>query len=1037
MRGDQYYKAMFSHSNVGIAATDPDGRLLHWNETFRKMLGYSDDELQHLTALNFTHPTENGHVEGQFQKLHAGTLDYYQCKRRYICKDGADLWGNVCITAIRDDDGVLTEVMGVITDITDVEQIEADLRKSQFLLSEAERIAHLGTWDYDNVTGDLWWSDETFRLLGHAPGSITPSIENGLAASHPDDRKYVAAQIRKSDVNLTPLSYDHRIVRPDGTVRHVHEQGEIFFDDQGKAVRTTGTILDITDQKRIEEELKSAHDQMEQRVIDRTAQVHEQADIINQIGDALISTTTDGVVKTWNAGAQRMFGYAYKDMIGQPVSRLFASDIRTTLDREISTAMKKQNSLERDASMERQDGTTFTAQLVLALTLDNAGHPESVVGSIHDVTEHRRAEQALADSEERFSLAMQGANDGLWDWDLKSGEIYRSPRYLEMLGYDDGDLANTKDAGASILHPNDRAKREEFLQTCLDGTESSYASEWRMRHKDGHYLDILSQAFTVRDEAGTPIRMVGTHSDITRFKRVEASLLESEEKFRAITENTSDIIVVYDENGLHKYISPSAARTSGVSATDAIGVPVQAILHPDDIDIFMTAFREAQQSPGQSVLLPEFRIRNSEGHVLYHEALITSLPNAPGIKGVIMNARDTTARRLANLALRDSEAQLDTLTNLAPVALVRSDTNGRVIYVNDTFGQIFGRDRDEILGDGWSSAVHPDDLRQVKNEWQHTVVTGSPYVAEYRVLRSDGQVIWVFAQTTPIRGAEGNLTGYIGTLTDITGRKLAEQDTVAATQLAEDAKEQAEQANQAKSDFLSSMSHELRTPMNAILGYSQLLDQDAAGPLNEGQTAFVDEILRAGHHMLELIGDVLDLARIESSDVSLNMEFQDPLPLINTCLKMVRASAEQGNIEIRSEFPDGDPPMINVDGLRFKQALLNLLSNAVKYNRIDGNVILECGAGANGILHIGVTDTGPGIPDDMHDKVFEPFDRLGAEASTVAGTGIGLTVTKQLIGSMGGTVGFESTLGEGTTFWINLPVANADAEAAPNSEVDA
>ena len=554
---------------------------------------------------------------------------------------------------------------------------------------------------------------------------------------------------------------------------------------------------------------------------------------------------------------------------------------------------------ETECRIVRTDGST--AWLISRAIRDYGAKGEHVgyIGSITDITDLKKAQTALVQSEERFSLALRGSNEGLWDWNILTGNVYRSPRYLEILGYEIDELVDTREFGSRLLHPDDRSKVKEFDAKCLNGEEASYEVEARMRHKDGHYVDILSRGFISRDSEGTPVRMVGTNTDISRRKRAEGALLESEEKFRAITENTTDSVTILDRDGNYKYISPSVIRATGMNAKESeeiIGTPVCNIIHRDDIDIFMQAVRRAWKQPGKTINLPEFRTMLANGDSLQLEALITALPDVPGVEGVVINSRDISARK---------RAEFDLLI----------------------------------------------------------------------------------------------------------------------------AKEEAEHANEAKSQFLSSMSHELRTPMNAILGFSQLLEQDAPGTLTEDQKAFVEEILSSGHHMLELIGNVLDLAKVESGDVSLEMQNQDPGPLIDMCLRMIGVSAAQKGISVHSQFTVSDLPTVKVDSLRFKQALLNLLSNAVKYNRVGGEIALECHSGANGSLHISVSDTGPGIPADQHDKVFEPFDRLGAESSDTPGTGIGLTVTKQVIESMGGTIGFESTVGDGTTFWINLPMARAQVRA--------
>ncbi len=213
--------------------------------------------------------------------------------------------------------------------------------------------------------------------------------------------------------------------------------------------------------------------------------------------------------------------------------------------------------------------------------------------------------------------------------------------------------------------------------------------------------------------------------------------------------------------------------------------------------------------------------------------------------------------------------------------------------------------------------------------------------------------------------------------------------------------------------------------MNAVLGFAQLLEFESTDSFSEHEKGYVNAILDAGSHMMDLISDVLDMSQIETHTLELQLEDQPLGPLLDSCLEMIRGAAERSGISVTTLPHDGELPVIQADTLRFKQILFNLLSNAVKFNRPGGSVHVECETGGEGAVRISVTDTGNGIPRELRDQVFHSFSRLGAEMSDIPGTGLGLTVTKDLVEKMGGAIDFDSTLGTGTTFWIDFPTVES------------
>jgi len=314
--------------------------------------------------------------------------------------------------------------------------------------------------------------------------------------------------------------------------------------------------------------------------------------------------------------------------------------------------------------------------------------------------------------------------------------------------------------------------------------------------------------------------------------------------------------------------------------------------------------------------------------------------------------------------------------------------------------------------EAWRARLHPEDAFVFDKAINDHFTKNQPFDIEYRIRAKNGEWRWIRARGSMSYSSDGKPWRMSGTNMDITEVKLAEERVLKA-------KEGAESANQAKSRFLSSMSHELRTPLNAIVGFSQLFELDRN--LSVIQQENIREIHKAGEHLLDLVNEVLDLSKIESGKVSMDIEALSPKDIIGDCVGLIQADADARSISIEVLLELDSGINLLADERRVKQVLLNLLSNAVKYNVEGGDIKIRCQLDDAFRVRISVMDTGKGIPALERREVFQPFNRLGAENSTIEGTGVGLTISKQLVEQMNGEMDFSSLERKGSTFWFHLP----------------
>ena len=378
----------------------------------------------------------------------------------------------------------------------------------------------------------------------------------------------------------------------------------------------------------------------------------------------------------------------------------------------------------------------------------------------------------------------------------------------------------------------------------------------------------------------------------------------------------------------------------------------------------------------------------------------------------------------ANEALRRSERHFRRLIENAHDNVVIVDAAGTMTYQSPSVFRIAGYTAEEMVGRNAFEFIHPDDVERVAAEVAKAFATpGWTGHVEYRFRHRDGswRYLEAIGQTLSPDSAE---EGVVANIRDVTERRAAEEALRRATA-------EAERANRAKSEFLSRMSHELRTPMNSILGFAQLLDR---AELPDGQERAVQHILTAGRHLLRLINEVLDIARIESGRQQLSLEPVRLASVLDEALVLARPLAAERELVLSSAPPPEAGAFVHGDRQRLVQVLLNLLSNAVKYNRPGGEVRLEWEARpgedcAPEGVRIRVADTGPGIPPEQQGELFVPFARLGAEHGEVEGTGLGLTLSRRLVEAMGGTLFLERSDGGGSSFAVDLRLSRDPVEA--------
>ncbi|MFT3954065.1 MAG: PAS domain S-box protein [Piscinibacter sp.] len=541
-------------------------------------------------------------------------------------------------------------------------------------------------------------------------------------------------------------------------------------------------------------------------------------------------------------------------------------------------------------------------------------------------------------------------------------------------------------------------------------------------------LLVSRSALPIVDDDGRLRGWRGTARDVTAQIEAQTSSARHDELLRKLSSQIPGMIFQFVRHADGRigfpYVSRGVETVFGVPADAVMANPAHAfqIVHADDRDRVLGGIaRSAEQL---SLWQDVYRVTLIDGRMRWIETRASPerLPDG----GTLWHAfsADVTERQQTQQALREVEARWDMAARATGLGLAELHLASGRLDFDERACRNHGLpypSPDFTLAD-WVAAMHPEDRERAAAAVRHAIATCGPLNDRARVCRPDGGVRTLEFVGQTLVDAKGAPTGILATCRDVTEQAENER-------LRQD-KESAEQASRAKSEFLSRMSHELRTPLNGILGFAQLMALDRQAPLAPDQQRRLDSVVQAGAHLLDLINDVLDLARIEHGPDSLTLEPVDAAAVLSRCLALIAPLAEQTGVQLPQL---GLPPCwVRAERRALEQVLMNLLSNAIKYNRRDGAVHLRIEAQGERV-RLAVRDEGAGLNTQQQARLFQHFERLGAEASNVPGSGLGLVISRELVRAMGGELQVHSVPGEGSTFTIVLSASDAAAGAEANA----
>lgn len=870
--------------------------------------------------------------------------------------------------------------------------------------------AHLAWWEFDPHTQAAVWSPECRKLFGlRSDRPIT--YADWVGAIHPDDFKRADEATAEALEKTGVYDEEYRVIGiDDGMLRWVRSSGKVVYDEAGKPVKVVGFMLETT-QGRLASAISEASD-------------HRLKVLADTLPQLVWVTLPDGYHDFYNRRWFEYTGRTYSQTKGEGWNAVLHPDDQTRAMHIWQHSLQTGEAYEIEYRLRRYDGV-YRWFLGRALPLrDQDGQISKWFGTCTDIHDQKLVNEELREAQERFDLISKATRDAIWDWDLTTNEIWWNEGFRKLFGYEEEDIEPTIESWTNRVHPEDKDRVVSSIHRVIDIGGKNWSDEYRFRRKDGTYAFVLDRGYALHDETGKPYRMLGSMQDVSAQKQIEMTLSESEKRFRSLTLNSPDLITRHGRDFRYLYASPVIEQLTGMKPEALIGKSYYEVNIPEHLcSLFDEHLRQVFETRKPHHL--EYSAA-TDREVFLNSRLVPEFDAAGEIESVLVISTDVTEQRKAEASLKESEERFRTLSNSISQLAWMADADGWIFWYNDRWYDYTGTTLEQMKGWGWQTVHHPDHLERVLSFIREAWQKGEPWELTFPLRSRHGHYRWFLTKVFPLKNGEGKVTRWIGSNTDITEQKQAEE---ILEQRVRERTLELERRNKELEQFTYVSHHDLQEPIRKIQVFSDMIRADSYERLNDSSKRILDKIANSAKRMSLALKDVLDYASLEKPEEIRPVD-------LNEVLADVRADLELVISEKQAVIQTDRLPTLQAIPQQMHQLFYNLINNSLKFAKPDLPPVVDIRCArlsgpdltiwpeldqSRAYYRLDLQDNGIGIDPDQSHRIFSLFQRLHSREA-YPGTGIGLSLCKKVVENHRGTIWAEGRKGEGATIRLLLPV---------------